>query len=200
MRGNGKDAAAPIGGNPLDELFVVKPGDVLDLWMEGSRVVKTLLTCHEEFERHGYEWVWMFLDDGSLVEASPDGYFRYREHQILKQGTALYEELVAQDGALVRFEERVREGSSDERPVEFTLDDHTYRITSTGTVSARRVGDEPSLLTWKSFSLDQQENVYFGLADVADDTQVGLGLWTAHVCVSLGKALEQADVSAIYRK
>lgn len=200
MRGNGQDTAAPIGGNPLGELFQVRAADVLDFWMEGPRVVKTVLLSHEQFEGHRYEWVWMFLDDGSLVEASPDGYFRYREHHLLRQGTALYEELVAQDGALVRYEERVRLGTADERPVEFNLNDRTYRMTSTGTVIAQRLGDEPELLTWKSFSADQRQNVYFGLADVTDEAQVGVGLWTAHVCVSLGRALEQADLTAIYRK
>ena len=200
MRENGKDAAEHIGGNPLDELFQVKPGDVLDFWMEGPRVVKTVLACREEFEGHSYDWAWMFLDDGGLVEASPDGYFRYREHQILKQGTGPYEELVAQDGALVRFEERVREGSSETRPVEFSLDDHTYHVTSTGTVAAHRTGDEPTLLTWKSFSADAKSNVYFGLVDTADESRVGVGLWTAHVCLSFGKEIQQADLSAIYRK
>ena len=200
MRGNGKESSAPIGGNPLDELFQIKPGDVLDFFMEGPRLVKTLLSCREEYEGHAYEWIWTFLDDGSLVEASPDGYFRYREHELIKQGTGAYEELVAQDGALVRFEERVREGSSADRPVEFTLDDHTYRITSSGIVSVGRLGDEPALLPWQSFGGDPKNNVYFGLEDASDDARVGLGLWTAHVCISVGKSLEPADVSTIYRK
>ena len=29
----------------------------------------------------------LFLDDGNLIEVSPDGYFRYTEHRILRQGT-----------------------------------------------------------------------------------------------------------------
>ncbi|OGG49764.1 MAG: hypothetical protein A3F84_16815 [Candidatus Handelsmanbacteria bacterium RIFCSPLOWO2_12_FULL_64_10] len=200
MRQNGKDQEVPEPSHPLDELFLVKPGDVLELWMEGSRVVRTLIECREELAGNAYQWVWMFLDDGSLIEASPDGFFRYREHQILRQGTAHYEEIVAQDGALVRFEERVREGSSAERPVAFTYDDRTYQITSTGTVYTRTSGDEPDLLTWKSFSEKPAENVYFGLADADDETRVGVGLWTAHVCLSFGKALEPADLSEVYRK
>ena len=201
MRQNGKDHAPQREfSNPLDELFLVKPGDVLDFWMEGPRVVKTVLNCREEFEGHAYEWVWLFLDDSSLVEASPDGHFRYREHDILRQGTGHYEEIVAQDGALVRYEERVREGAAETRPVTFTFDEHTYRITSTGTVYVRRSGDQPTLLPWSSFSETHTDNVYFGIADTADDERIGVGLWTAHVCLSIGKVLQQADISAIYRK
>ncbi|MBI4213648.1 MAG: hypothetical protein HY534_04995 [Chloroflexi bacterium] len=200
MRENGKEQPAQTYTDPLKELFLVKPEDVLEFWMEGSRVVKTLLDCREEFEGHSYQWAWMFLDDSSLVEASPDGYFRYREHETLRQGTAHYEDLVAQDGALVRFEERVREGSADDRPVTFVVNDRTYQITSTGTVYARRTGEEPALLTWRSFSETHTDNVYFGFADVHDEARVGVGLWTAHVCLSFGKALAPADLSAIYRK
>ena len=39
-----------------------------------------------------------------------------------------------------------------------------------------------------------------GVEDVDDDARIGVGLWTAHVGLSFGKALEQADLTAIYRK
>ena len=202
MRGNGKDTAPPpaAGTNPLGELFQVKPADVLDFWMEGPRVISTHYACREQFEGQAYDWVWMFLDDGSLVEASPDGFFRYREHLLVKQGTAEYEEIVAQDGALVRFEERVREETSHERPVEFLVDGRSFRVASTGTVAVRRTGEEAALLPWKFFNAEQRNNVYFGLEDPADEDVAAVGLWTAHVCISVGKALEPADITAIYRK
>lgn len=198
--GNGRDTSPVPGANPLAELFQVNPGDAMDFWMEGPRVAKTTFICREEFEGHAYEWRWIFLDDGSLVEASPDGFFRYREHHVIKQGAPLYQEIVAQDGALVRFEEYVRQGTSDERPVEFSHEGRRFRIASTGTVLCRRLGDEPEPLPWKYFSSNLKDNVYFGLAIVGDEEAVGLGLWTAHVCISVGKVLESADVTAIYRR
>jgi len=172
---------------------------VIDFWMEESMVVQTTLRAWETLDTGTVQWRWMFLDDGSLVEVSPDGLFRYKEHRILNQGTGLYEEIVAQDGALVRFEERVREGSSGRRPVHITIDDKEYRITSTGTCAVERVGPEPDPMSWRYFNPNPSENVYFGLVDIADESNVGLGLWTAHVCISLGKEFERSDIIAIYR-
>jgi hypothetical protein len=140
----------------------------------------------------------MFLDDGSLVEVSPDGFYRYRDHDILRQGTDQYEEIVAQDGALVRFEERVRSGTSGRRPVHVTLGDRTFRITSTGTVAVERLGAEPDIVPWASFSPVEDENVYFGLAEVDVEDSFGLGLWTAHVSVCLGREFDPTEVT-IYR-
>ncbi len=180
----------------LDDLL---PGDVLDFWMDESVVIQTVLRCWETSDSGKVEWRWMFLDDGSLLEVSPDGLYRYTEHRVLKQGTALYEEISAQDGALVRFEERVREGTSGRRPVHITIDEKEYRITSTGTVGADRVGAEPEPMSWRYFDKNPDENVYFGLVDVENEENVGLGLWTAHVCLSFGKELERTDITAIYR-
>src|SRR5436305_918963 len=98
---NGKGA----GDLPAEEddahLKALGPGDALEIWSEGSRLVQTVYNCHEMVNGRIYSWQWLFLDDGNLIEVSPDGYFRYTEHRILRQGTDLYEELVAQDGALV---------------------------------------------------------------------------------------------------
>jgi hypothetical protein len=111
----------------------------------------------------------------------------------------MYEELVAQDGSLVRFEERVREGTSGRRPVHVSIDDKQYRITCTGTVRADRLGDEPVLLPWQRFNLDPNENVYFGMVDIEDEDAVVLGLWTAHVCLSFGRTFDRSDITSIYR-
>jgi len=200
MRVNGKphdDDEEEVQEDRLDDLL---PGDVLDIWMEESLVIQTVLRCWETMDDGTVQWRWMFLDDGSLVEVSPDGYFRYTEHRVLKQGTSLYEEIVAQDGALVRFEERVREGTSGRRPVHLTIDDKRYRVTSTGTVAAETLGEEPEPLPWRSFNRTASENVYFGLVDTEDESNVGLGLWTSHVCLSFGREFDRTDITAIYRK
>ncbi len=200
MRRNGHDQGNRPEATPLEQLRTVMPGDVVDVWMEQTYLAKTVYLCEEEVGGRTYEWHWIFLDDGSLVEVSPDGYFRYSEHHILNQGTSEYEAIVAQDGALVRFESRVREGASGRRPVHVPAAGRDYRITSTGTVRARRLGDEPQLVPWQGLSGDQKQNVYFGMVESADETHVALGLWTAHVCLSLGRALEETDISAVYRK
>lgn len=193
---NDKDEEA----SPLEQLSTVQPGDVVDVWLEQTYLVKTVLQCQETVDDRTYDWRWIFLDDGSLIEVSPDGYFRYREHQLLKQGTSEYETLVAQDGALARFEEHVRTGDSGRRPVHVTINGVEYRISSTGTVDVRRSGDEPSLEPWRALSSDSKENVYFGMLQTGDETKVALGLWTSHVCFSSGQALDPTNISAVFRK
>jgi hypothetical protein len=197
---NGKHQDDAPNATPLQQLATVMPGDVVDVWMEQTYLVKTVYLCEENVGGRTYEWRWMFLDDGSLVEVSPDGYFRYKQHTLLKQGSGEYESIVAQDGALVRFEQHVREDDSGRRPVHVTVEGKEYRITSTGTVQARRVGDEPALIPWQNWSKDAEENVYFGMVDTADESNMALGLWTTHVCVSLGRALEETNISSVFRK
>lgn len=182
-----------------ERLDTLRPGDAVEVWAEGTLVVSTVFRCRERLDERMVEWCWLFLDDGSLVEISPDGHFRYRQHRIVNQGTALYEELVAQDGAVVRFEERVRAGTAGRRPVHVSLDEKRYRISCTGTVEAERLGEEPELIPWRSFSSRPEENVYFGMVDVEDEEDVVLGLWTTHVCLSFGRAFQPSDITAIYR-
>lgn len=184
----------------LDQLSSLLPGDSVEIWGSGTLVVKTVLVCREAVDDDTVSWHWLFLDDGSLLEASPDGYFRYDRHQILKQGTSLYEELVAQDGALVRFEERVRAGESGRRPVQVTIAGREYRITSTGTTSIQRLGDDCQLAPWQTISKNSDDNVYFGLVESSDEASVGLGFWTQHVCLSFGKELGDTDVTAVYKQ
>jgi hypothetical protein len=184
----------------LEQLAVLNPGDAVELWDGGNLVAKTVLRCQEVIDGRPTVWRWTFLDDGSLLEASPDGYFRYKTHQVLKQGTDLYEELVAKDGALVRFEEHVRAGSSGRRPVHVTIDGKEYRLTSTGTVQVERLGAEPELVPWRSFDRNPEENVYFGLVETADEANCALGLWTVHACLSFGNELDETDITAVYRQ
>ena len=179
-------------------LLGLNPGDALDVWVEGHRVVTTVFDCREEFEGRYYTWRWIFLDDDSLIELSPDGCFRYREHHIARQGDGFYESLVAQDGILVRFEAHVRAGETAQRPVHVTVGDREFRVASTGTVAVQRRGESPPLLPWQTFSGAPDENVYFGLVDVDSEDRVGLGLWTTHVCISLGAFLDPSDIVQVF--
>ena len=184
----------------LAQLSMLLPGDVVELWDAGSFIAKTIFLCQEVVEGRTASWRWTFLNDGSLIETSPDGYFWYCEHRLCKQGTDLYEELVAQDGALVRFEERVRSGVSGRRPVRVTIEGRDYRIASTGTVSVQRLGDDVDLIPWASLSKKADDNVYFGLVDAADESKIGLGLWTVHLALSFGRELTSTDVTEVYLK
>jgi len=51
------------------------------------------------------------VDDGSIVEASLDGQWRYAKHEIVPQGSALFSDLVGSQGLLAQFEARVRDDS-----------------------------------------------------------------------------------------
>lgn len=195
MTNNGADAADLDLG---DRIRALRPGDALEIWEEGNFIVKTVYLCRESVGGRTVEWVWVFLDDGSLLEASPDGRFRYREHIVLKQGTGPYEEIVAQDGALVRFEERVRAATSGRRPVHVSLEGREYRLTSTGTVAVDRLGETPDSVPWQSFSDVPGENVYFGLVETDDEDSVGVGIWTAHVGIALGRTFDPSDISEVY--
>jgi hypothetical protein len=194
-RRNGKADEEPSSGDPREVLASIKVGDAVNLFLEGLFLVKTAIECSEEVGGQSWQWRWLFIDDGSLIEVSPDGYFRYREHKILDQGTSEYEDIVAQDGALVRFEALVREGTSGRRPVHVTFEGKQYRITSTGTATIQRLGDVPKLIPWQALSGEPSENVYFGLVDTADEASVALGLWTSHVCLSFGRPLEASDIA-----
>lgn len=199
VRNEGTSGAAGEPSN-LEQLSALNPGDAVEIWEGGSLVAKTVFRCQEIVDGRPTTWRWTFMDDGSLLEASPDGYFWYKTHQIVKQGTDLYEEIVAKDGALVRFEEHVRAGTSGRRPVHVTIDGKEYRLSGTGTVQVERLGGEPELVPWRSFDKNAEENVYFGLVETADEANCLLGLWTVHVCLSSGRELEETDVTAVYRQ
>lgn len=200
MASNGTPTNGHSGAGYLELLSGAEPGDAVDIWLEGTYLVRTVFVCREGMGDQVTEWRWMFLDDGSLIESSPDGFYRYRQHEVVHQGSALYEELVAQDGALVRFEERVRAGSSGRRPVHVTIEGVEYRVASTGTAQIERRGEEVDLLPWASISRDQSRNVYFGMVGEEDEDRVILGLWTAHICLSMGGPLPETSISGVYRK
>lgn len=197
--GNGK-APEPYTPSTEDhDLGKLQPGDALALWGEGDKVVTCVFSCAEGIGARRYTWLWAFLDDGSLVEHSADGQWRYTEHQVVPQGSALYSDLVGPGGLLEQFEARVRNDTVGDDPVFVTLKDRRYRVTSTGTVEATRRGPAPGLGPWTQLLSNPDENVYFSLVAADDETQGALGLWTSHVCLSFGRPFEESDITGIYR-
>ncbi len=199
MSRNGREREGPPAVDYLGQLTSVLPGDVIGFAAEEAHAVTTVLVCNEVIHGVTTEWRWIFLDDDSLIESAPKGRYRYREHRVLEQGTGPYEELVAQDGALVRFEKRVRARTVARRPVRVTLEGRAYRVAYTGTAGLQqRFGAQPGPLPWRSFRSDPDQNVYFGMIDAEDARSVVLGLWTVDICLSFGRALGPGDVTGIY--
>jgi hypothetical protein len=123
--------------------FAPVPGDTLAL-PDGERVtVETVYLCSEPSGDDVTRWTWIVLADGRLSEVAPRGCALYEAPRLLKRGTGRFLELTAQDGALVRFEERVRAGTWEDRPVRLTLGRRRWRLTSTGTATAQRLGPVP---------------------------------------------------------
>ena len=133
----GRDAWAVDGFAPLPGDVVVLPGDV-------RATVQTVYLCAEASGREVVRWSWIVLEDGRLLEIAPRGCALYDPPTILPHGSGRFLELAAQDGALVRFEERVRAGVWEARPVRLTLGGRRWRLTSTGTVTAQRLGPVPA--------------------------------------------------------
>jgi hypothetical protein len=149
-----------------------------------------VLHCSEELAGQTTRWRWLFLDDGGLLELAPRGARAYGHHRILERSHPLYQQVVAQDGVLVRFEARVRTGSAAVEPTYLTIDGREYTVQATGTARLERVeGTPPSLAAWSSLAADPAQNVWCHLGEV-DGPGAALGLWTHALCLSFGQAVE----------
>jgi hypothetical protein len=190
---------SPNGSTSIElrrRLYAALPGDTVQLaGEERPRAFETVFLCSETIEGQVTEWRWIFLDDGSLLEAAPKGIFRYGRHQAINRGTRRHQELVAQDGALVRFEGHVRAGTWAQRPVHVTVEGVSYRVVYTGTVSAQQLGPEPPLAAWRTFNPDPAKNVFFGLTSTSDEQATILGLWTDDVSLSFGRELRPDELT-----
>ena len=178
----------------------LEPGDAITFWGEGNRVVTCVYECAEGIGEREYQWKWVFLDDGSLVEHSADGQWRYTEHQLVPQGSALFSDLVGPDGMLEQFEARVRVDTVGDDPLWVELKGQRYRVTSTGTVAPKRRGPSPSLAPWSQMVKNADGNVYFSCVAAEDESAGVLGLWTSHICLSFGRPIGLTDIDAVFRR
>lgn len=192
--GNGSERKGRSADGPPERLAGLLPGDAVRIGEAAPVEVVSVFVCKELLGGVLTQWRWVFLADGSLLELAPRGTYLYDRHEVLEPGTPRYEELAAQDGALVRFERLVRRGEAGRRQVRVTIHGREYRVAYTGTVTALRLGTEPAPAPWRAFRDDPDANVYFGLVATDDEREVVAGLWTEGVCLSFGRRLEEGDV------
>jgi hypothetical protein len=190
----------------LDTLL---PGDVVSLWDMGDHVVQAVLECREELNGRETTWRWNLLEEGQVLESTPEGNTFYERTAILHQDSAEFETLTAdpeQGGVLKAFEARVRQGIAARNPTLFEFENKVYRVVSTGIFEGRPVGQGtlPNVTVWRDVNLvNPGDNVYFELEPTeepaADEsgTEV-LGIWTSHIALLFGRPLRDADIQSIY--
>ncbi len=185
------------------------PGDVVSFWDGGDNVVQAVLDCSEELNRRETAWRWNLLDDGKVLEVTPEGTVLYERTVILHQASAEFETLTSdaeQGGVLKAFEARVRQGTAARNPTLFEYDGRVYRVVSTGIFGARPVGQIafPNVDVWRDINPSNPgDNVYFELEPTEDVPAVEsgsevLGIWTSHIALLFGRPLRPGDIQAIY--
>ena len=186
------------------------PGDVVSLWDAGDHVVEAVLECAEELNRRAVTWRWNLLDEGHMLEATPEGNTLYTRTVILHQDSAEFETLTSdpdQGGVLKAFEARVRQGNAARNPTLFEYEGRIFRVVSTGIFAAQPVGraSYPNETVWRDINPSNPgDNVYFELEPTEDvppgdqsPTEV-LGIWTSHIALLFGRPMKNADISTIY--
>ncbi|HTD76191.1 MAG TPA: hypothetical protein VK898_01045 [Chloroflexota bacterium] len=185
------------------------PGDVVSFWDAGDNLVQAVLECREELNGRQTGWRWNLLDEGRVLEVSPEGNTLYDRTVVLHQSTAEFETLTAdpeQGGVLKAFEARVRQGTAARNPTLFEFDSGVYRVVSTGIFDARPVGQLafPSLEVWRDVNPSNPgDNVYFELEPTQDTpgedgAREVLGIWTSHIALLFGRTLKAGDIQTIY--
>jgi hypothetical protein len=185
------------------------PGDVVSFWDGGDSVVQAVLECREELNGRQIVWRWNLLDEGRVLEVSPEGNTLYDRTVVLHQSSAEFETLTAdpeQGGVLKAFEARVRQGMAARNPTLFEYESGVYRVVSTGIFDARPVGQLafPTVEVWRDVNPSNPgDNVYFQLeptqdAPGEDSANEVLGIWTSHIALLFGRSLKAGDIQTIY--
>src|SRR5437868_14540931 len=71
------------------------PGDVVSFWDGGDSLVQAVLECREELNRRETIWRWNVLDEGRVLEVTPEGNTLYDRTVVLHQSSAEFEMLTA---------------------------------------------------------------------------------------------------------
>lgn len=198
----------PQGRQPtVDSLL---PSDLVSFWDGGDHVVQAVLACREQLNGRETSWRWNLLDEGHLLEATPEGNTLYDRTVILHQDSPEFETLTSdpeQGGVLKAFEARVRQGNAARNPTLFEYEGRVFRIVSTGIFEAQAVGQAgyPNATVWRDINPSNPgDNVYFELEPTVESppgddsaTEV-LGIWTSHIALLFGRPLKAADIQTIY--
>src|SRR5579872_7250338 len=178
------------------------PGDVVSFWDGGDSVVQAVLECREELNGRETSWRWNLLDEGHVLEITPEANTVYERTAVVHQNSAEFETLTAdpeQGGVLKAFEARVRQGTAARNPSLFEFEGKVYRVVSTGIFDGRPVGvtEYPNLDVWRDINPSNPgDNVYFELEPTQDDgtdSEV-LGIWTSHIALLFGRPLKPGDI------
>jgi hypothetical protein len=182
------------------------PGDVVSFWDGGDSIVQAVLECREELNGRETVWRWNLLDEGHVLEVTPEANTLYARTVVVHQSSAEFETLTAdpeQGGVLKAFEARVRQGTAARNPTLFEFEGKVYRVVSTGIFEGRAIGQSayPNLDVWRDINpTNPGDNVYFELEpteDDASDSEV-LGIWTSHIALLFGRPLKAGDIQTIY--
>src|ERR1700682_1756059 len=201
------DPSKPLPGSRQPSVESLLPGDVVSFWDGGDNVVQAALDCTEELNRRETAWRWNLLDEGKVLEITPEGTVLYERTVIVHQDSAEFETLTCdaeQGGALKAFEARVRQGTAARNPTLFEFGGHVYRVVSTGIFGAQRVGQVgfPNVDVWRDINPSNPgDNVYFELEPTQDvpTAQSGsevLGIWTSHIALLFGRPRGPGALSA----
>ena len=203
------DPNRTVGQPRQPAIETLLPGDVVSFWDAGDNVVQAVLECREELNRRETIWRWNLLDEGRVLEVTPEGNTLYERTVILHQSSAEFETLTAdpeQGGVLKAFEARVRQGTAARNPTLFEYAGGVYRVVSTGIFDARPLDAAayPNLDVWRDINPSNPgDNVYFELEPTEetpgdDSGSEVLGIWTSHIALLFGRPLKPGDIQTIY--
>jgi len=181
---------------PPKTVHNLEAGDVIAFWAGRNCIVDTVLDCVEEVGGRTVEWKWVILSDGQLLEIAADGNVIYGTTEILRQGSAPFEQLTGDHGVLKVFEQRVRESVAGSQAVHFLHDGTNYQAKSTGTFRARSLGRALTAEVLRDIGSEARENVYFEMESASG--AVALGIWTTHIAWYAGQPLQDSDIVDIY--
>lgn len=186
----------PLRQPTLEDL---RPGDAVSFWDGSDEVVESVVVGREEIGGRASTWRWNNFVGGRMLEVAPDGNVLYSEGTVFQQGSEPYYRLTADPdagGALKTFEARVRDETVARSPVTVSLLGKEWTVESTGTFSATFVGPAPKDEVWRDISNNPADNVYFELR--TPDGDLALGIWTSHIVLMEGRALDETDIQNLY--
>jgi hypothetical protein len=200
------DPNKPLPQSRQPTVETLLPGDVVSFWDGGDNVVQAALECREELNGRETVWRWNILDEGRVLEVTPEGSTLYERTVVLHQSSAEFETLTAdpdQGGVLKAFEARVRQGIAARNPTLFEYEGTVFRVVSTGIFDARprEQTQYPNLEVWRDINPSNPgDNVYFELEPTQDDAAQSdvLGIWTSHIALLFGRPLKAGDIQTIY--